>query len=333
MAIKIRKKGPRGPGDDESKRITSDASGDEHVVDAEVVDAGGVPAAEGPRPVNPLEQEELAEPDRFVEASVGLSGWLQTHWKGVAVVGAVVLTGVIGWMIWDYVQESAAIEQSEALTQAIVANTTPTRDDVAALKSQQQQIALMYQLRGQQLPPDFDLERLVPTQFAQVFPSAKERNEAVLQSAQALVEQYPDSELVGEARLLAAAAALRLDQGELALELVDAAAGHVGENTEVFVLQARAAALADAGQLDEAIALYREILEAAPRYYGPFALLQIGTLLEQAGQTDKAADAYAELIARFPESEQEIEQANRRLGLLVADPKARVEKFSAAASE
>lgn len=336
MAIKIRKKGPRRPDEEtsaaalEGERAAegSEGAGDTpeatdgddegKVLDPEVLHAGGSTP-------NLLAGEQLAEPDRFVQASVGVTGWFQKNWKLVAVVAGVAVTGVIGYMVWDHLRESTRVKQSAALNQAIVANTLPTRADVQQLKDYQQQIRLTYQLRGQPLPPDFDLEQLVPTEFSAVFATADERNEAVLQSAQAVVSQFPDAEVVGEANLVASAAAKRLGRNDEAQALASAAAGKVDAEVEIFVTQIEAATLADAGKTDEAVRKYRSILEAGPKYYGAFALLQIGTLLEQAGQAEKAADAYAELVARFPEAP-EVEEGNRRLGLLVDDARARIDK-------
>jgi len=293
VAIKIKKK-KRKPEDDEL----------------------GIDGLEGEGPSSPLEEEPLPEPDKFVETSVGLSGWFQENWKLVTAVVGAILVAIGGYLIWDHFQDQARIRESSALYQALLAYDTPTQQEVSELEARRQMLAM-------QLGPDVDIDRVVPTNFSQVYPSAKARDSAVLEAAKSAIDKHPEAEILPEAKLTAAGAAIRLGNPEEAEALASDAAGGLSEDAQIFALQARAAALADQDKIEDAIAVYQEIADRSPRFYGPVALLEVGGLQQHLGNTDAAADAYAEIVARFPEHEL-AEDASRRLGLLVEDAEERI---------
>ncbi|MDP5307988.1 tetratricopeptide repeat protein [Paracoccus spongiarum] len=100
-----------------------------------------------------------------------------------------------------------------------------------------------------------------------------------------------------------------LDQGDL-----EAALGHLGALTDhapgfAAGWQARAAALAAAGQTGPAIADLSQVLILEPRHFA--ALTQLGALFEEIGDDDRALAAYRQSLAIHPNQQEAIDGVAR----------------------
>ena len=253
--------------------------------------------------------EEALEPDAFVQASAGFWTWMQKNWRlVVAGVGAIIVLYVGVWIYINHT-ENAAIEQSAALNLALDAHRTPTKQEIEERK-------FMMRLEMPQVDSSFydDFKS---------FDNAQSREEAVLQGAEKVIDTYSDSEVAGEAHLLAASAAHRLGETDKVMSNIDEAQKAVSEEAQVFVLQAKAVQLTDEEKFADAIKVYEQIAELGPRFYGAFSLMQQGRLYEVLEDTEAAANSYAEVVARYPEAIQ-VRDARQRLGLLTDDPDARI---------
>ncbi|OIP31064.1 MAG: hypothetical protein AUK47_23320 [Deltaproteobacteria bacterium CG2_30_63_29] len=249
--------------------------------------------------------EDLAEPDKFVTTSLNVSSWVKRNQKQLALGVGAVLVLTIGISIYMSHLKTQKVEASSALTSALDASMTPTRSEV-----EERRILLQIQY------PDIDPNL---ANYRNMFKDDEARNQAVLAASLGALDKFGDSEITGEAHLLAAAAAQRLGDIELAETHADQALEKLDESVDIFALQTKAVALMDNGSYDEAVSAYRQILNSSPRFYGPFALMQIAGIHEKAGQLDAAAAAYAELVAKFPEDPTSAD-AERSLGFLVEDP-------------
>src|SRR5690606_17524626 len=78
--------------------------------------------------------EGVAEPDAFVETSLGFTAWFQEHWKKIAIGAGVLIVGAIGVSLYLSQQESSKVEASASLNQAALAYSTPTREEVERQK-------------------------------------------------------------------------------------------------------------------------------------------------------------------------------------------------------
>jgi len=251
--------------------------------------------------------EGVAEPDAFVETSLGFTAWFQEHWKKIAIGAGVLIVGAIGVSLYLSQQESSKVEASASLNQAALAYSTPTREEVERQKD-------IYRQQG------IDIEDIT---YRRMHQDARSKEEAVLAAATNTIDNYGDSLVAGEAHLVAAGASMRLGNAEEAKTHLDAAEGNVGAEAAAFVLQARAVAQVEAEDFGGAIESYESLKNLAPAHYGAFALMQIGQLSEWNGDREKAADAYADLAANYPDDPQTVE-ARRRLSMLVADADDRI---------
>lgn len=109
---------------------------------------------------------------------------------------------------------------------------------------------------------------------------------------------------------------LLLQRGEGALDIGDAdsAIGHLTaliENAPHFApgWQARAAAFAQIGQTGPALEDLRRALQLEPRHF--LALTQLGVLLEEMGDTDRALAAYRASLAVHPHQQEAIDGVAR----------------------
>ncbi|MBU3029285.1 tetratricopeptide repeat protein [Paracoccus marinaquae] len=113
-----------------------------------------------------------------------------------------------------------------------------------------------------------------------------------------------------------AAMDLLLKRGEEALDEGDAEAaiGHLTALTDhapgfAAGWQARAAAYATAGQYGPAAADLGRTLELEPRHF--IALTQLGAMLEEMGETDRALAAYRQSLAIHPNQQEAIDAVER----------------------
>ena len=137
--------------------------------------------------------EEIADPDSFVKASLGLSNWLQKNWKPVSGVTIAVIVLAIGVSFYLDHQRNKRIAASSELTKALVAYNTPLAEEAAFI------------------------------QFRSTYDNEQARTEAVYQLATAAIESHGQSEIAGEAHLLAASAAQRLGKLDEATAHIDQA--------------------------------------------------------------------------------------------------------------
>ncbi|WP_228461572.1 tetratricopeptide repeat protein [Paracoccus liaowanqingii] len=122
--------------------------------------------------------------------------------------------------------------------------------------------------------------------------------------------------LRGWSRSGSAAMDLLLQRGEAALDMGDlpGAIGHLTALTDhapdfAAGFQARAAALAMAGQFGPALADLQRTLELEPRHFA--ALTQLGVMLEEMGDPDRALDAYRASLAIHPHQQEAIDAVAR----------------------
>ncbi|WP_265499971.1 tetratricopeptide repeat protein [Paracoccus beibuensis] len=107
-----------------------------------------------------------------------------------------------------------------------------------------------------------------------------------------------------------------LQRGEAALDMGDipAAVGHLTALTDhapdfAAGFHARAAAYAAAGQFGPALADLARTLQLEPRHFA--ALTQLGVMLEEMGQDDRALAAYRESLKIHPHQQEAIDGAAR----------------------
>jgi len=234
-----------------------------------------------------LAQEAFGGSDKFVKTSMDVSSWFAKNWKPIVAAIVVLVVVVAGISLYGSYRESSLAKESAELNRAIVASEMNLRTFAVDAKAE------------------------------------RARHETVLAQAKSAIEKWPKSEIAGEAHLMAAVASLRLGEMEAAKSHFEVAHTKVDQSIDVFVLQANAVLHLENGAHQEAIATYRQLYAKSPRLYGAFALMQIGAINEGVGALDEAADAYAEVAARFPESDEGTE-AKRRLSALVSEPEARI---------
>jgi hypothetical protein len=247
--------------------------------------------------------EELAVNDRFVRTSVTFSSWMQAHWLPIAIGVAAVIAIFVGTSLYlDHI-EAEQEAQSAALNAALVAQNTPTQSEFLAAAMR----------RGVFDPGMLNDERLFPDEAA--------RSEAVYDASVKAIENYGDSEIGGEAKLIAASSASVIGKTEEALNYAKAASTELDPSLQVFALHALAMAQANAQQTDEAIETLRQLAALSEPRYGAFASMQIGIIAEQAGNTKEAIDAFARVAARYPEYA-DAPRAKARLAMITDDPEA-----------
>ena len=122
--------------------------------------------------------------------------------------------------------------------------------------------------------------------------------------------------LRGWSRSGSAAMDLLLQRGEAALDMGDlpTAIGHLSALTDhapdfAAGFQARAAALAMSGQFGPALSDLQRTLELEPRHFA--ALTQLGAMLEDMGDPDRALDAYRASLAIHPHQQEALDAVAR----------------------
>lgn len=275
---------PQGSPDDEE--------GAEFVHEPEVLDVGG--PGRRLRPMPPVGGDAQSE---FVPARQTTWDWMQSHHRPIllSILGFLLISASVVTFRWW------SARQAEAQSSAIVGS-----------------LKILNQWTAQEadaLQPFAKPDKRTPKG---PYADARARDKALLESAEAGLSANPDAEISGELRLLAAAAAARLGDAQKANALsAEAAKTLPPTTTKVFALQLQADQLADANNLPDAIALYRQIQGQGP-HFAPFALMNIAALEERANKPQEAAESYKQLINGFPQFPFTAE-AKHRLSLLVED--------------
>lgn len=220
-----------------------------------------------------LKENELAA---FVDRARGVATDRRGQIVGVLVLALVAVAAVLGYMTWRNRNESkAATLLTDALTVLEAQVTTPA----PAAPGQ-----------------------TAPTPPTGTYQSVQAKLEAALPKLTAVYTQYPSAESAVAARYHAANALAVLGRradAETQYKEVADEGGFYGQMARLGL----ADLFADAGQHDQAIAIYKE-LSGDPGAAIPVdgVLMQLGRVYAKAGRRSEAQQTYTRIVQDFPDS-------------------------------
>jgi len=220
-----------------------------------------------------LKENELVA---FVDRSRELLATRRREILALVTVAAVVLVGVIGYFAWRSNREgqaAALLTEAESVLEAQVTTPAPPTPGQPTPK-----------------PP------------AGTYPSEQAKLGAALPKLQTVYTRYPSTDSGVAARYYAANALAALGRREEA----ETRYQEVIDKGGVYAQMARlgmAEVLANAGQHDRAISMYKE-LTAEPKDDMPIdgVLMQLGRAYARAGRRAEAQQTYTRIVQEFPES-------------------------------
>lgn len=211
-------------------------------------------------------QEELTQPDEFVEVGGSIVDWVVDRGKPIGIAIAVILAGLLVWGVAKNLDKGSRVDAAEALYTA-----------------------------SKELPDQSSL----PGQDAPVVDAASlDKAVAALTAVATEHEGTPQGAI---AALEAGSALYRAGRYEDALSSFEAAektGGFVGE----MALNGKAYTLESLKRFDEAATAFQTVRTKANGGAKEQATIDLGRVYEAAGQPDKARAVYEEFEADFPES-------------------------------
>jgi len=224
---------------------------------------------------------QLEDEDPFVAGSMRTLGWLSEHPN--VIIGFVIAALVVGAAVYggtSYMR-SQAIQASSGVSGALTAYQTP-------VDGSPQMEAITASERGA-TPQD-------------TFGSEQERWMAVYEHTGKTLENHPDSQAAQAARITRAAAAIRLEKYDKAIELYQSYMDADGDKSRLpTVHYGRAVALAEKEQYDKALQALEALMEVDDSYES-FARYHKGLFMEKAGKADEAKTFYDKVLDNNPQS-------------------------------
>lgn len=226
-------------------------------------------------------EAQLEDEDPFVAGSMRTLQWLSEHPN--VIVGFLIAIAVAGAAVYgglNYMR-SQAVAASSGVSGALTAVQTPVdgSPEMQALTSS---------------------DRAASPKTT--FESDKERWTAVFDRAGKTLDNYADSQAAQAARITQAAAAIRLEKYDKAIELYQAYLdADAGKDKLPTVHYGRAVALAEKGQYDKAMKALDALMNLDDSYKS-FARYHKGMFMEEAGNPKKAKNFYDKVLDNNPQT-------------------------------
>jgi tetratricopeptide (TPR) repeat protein len=247
-------------------------------------------SSEGPEeaPVEP------AGGDPFLRGSTRTLHWLSNNRnKALGGVAVLVVVGIAAYITYNTMQQQQ-VEASSAVSEAITAFEKPVQGSPAI----------------DQILQSTELESLDET-----YESREAKWTAVQDEASKALETYSDNPVAQQARLMRAAASIRLDNYEQAISDYQAYLDNEPKKENLAIVHyGLGIAQGAAGKIDAATQSFDKVAEN-DEDLEDLALYQKGILQQEAGNAQKAKKLYEKLLEESPKSPY-TSDVERRLALM-----------------
>ena len=318
MAIKIRKKVEKN----EPTPVVNPADEGKEV---EVLDAGG---SSQNAPEIAVQIPDEAKGDRFMRTSGSIFKWIEQHSRQI-ILFCVLALAIFGICYGIYRSNVAKEEEkSSLLSQTIYAYESPTKEQAEQFAASQRE--------STKKSIGANKENIL--QYSNPAPNNEIRHKAIAQSLKESRPSVTDSPIVNMVDLMAAGSASKLgklDEAKAEYERLSKGGDQqfkANDDVQFFALLSEAEIQVQENKLDDAIKSYEMIGSLGDLYYGSYATLKIAQLYEMKNEPQKAVDAYASIISKYPTDVQAQATALRRLKLLTPDWQAKIAAPAAAPS-
>jgi tetratricopeptide (TPR) repeat protein len=247
-------------------------------------------SSEGPE----QEPVEPAGGDPFLRGSTRTLNWLADNRNtALAGVGVLVALAIAAYIAYNTMQQQQ-VAASSSVSAAIAAFEKPVKGSPAV----------------DQILQSTDLDSLNDT-----YESREAKWKAVEKEASSSLETYPDNPVAQQARLMRAAASLRLEKYEQAISDYQAYLDNQPkEENLAIVYYGLGIAQGAAGKIDAAVKSFDKVAENDEELED-LATYQKGILHQEAGNTEKAKKLYEQLLNDSPKSPY-TSDVERRLALM-----------------
>jgi tetratricopeptide (TPR) repeat protein len=235
-----------------------------------------------------------AESDPFLRGSAETISWFAENQNLVLGIVVALVVGGIGTYFGLQYMRQQQVRASDQLSKAIQTAEMPVEGSP---------VLQVYQRQDNIASPK------------ETHDSNQKRWQDVYDAASETLDKHDTGGIGQGARLMKAAAALRLEKYEEAVSLYEAYLdGSPPEDNLPLVHYGMATAYGGAGQIDKAIGSYDKLMNASDKYE-TLAKYQKAILLQHAGETERARKLYEGILDNNPKSryKQDIE---RRLALM-----------------
>jgi tetratricopeptide (TPR) repeat protein len=219
-------------------------------------------------------KKELKAPDAFQKEGAEVVSFMQKYPVGMFVVGILVIVAVVGALIAGRLSSRHEEQAAQQLGSALEPASRPVAEK--------------------------------PTEPGQqVFPTQKDKDEALVTSLEAFRKQYPGTQAAAVAALSLGQAQLRLGNADPALPLFDEFLRNrpATDPLRVEAYEGQGYAYEAKGQLDQALQAFSQMAQGGKDdFMAGMGQFHQGRVLIKQGKKDEAAKLLSQIPAQFPGS-------------------------------